>query len=63
MEIADPVAMMDRMMGHGQGHNLPGMTHSGMPAHGDMSTMHDMSMMESCRNSRRSGWRWSSSPS
>ncbi len=59
MEIADPVAMMDQMMGHGQGHgqghNMPGMTHSGMPAHGgmpmgqtgDMSTLHDMSMMAS----------------
>src|SRR5687768_15156762 len=55
MEIADPVAMMDQMMGHGQGHNMPGMAHSGMPAHdgmpmgqtGDMSTMHDMSMMGS----------------
>ena len=55
IDIPDHVAMMDQMMGHGRGHNMPGMTHSGMPAHdgmpmgqtGDMSTMHDMSMMES----------------
>ena len=60
MDIPDHVAMMDQMMGRGQGmagqgHNMPGMSHSGMPMQsgmpmgqmGDMSMMHDMSMMES----------------
>lgn len=61
MDIPDHVAMMDQMMGQGQGmmgqgqgHNMPGMTHPmgpgmGMPMGemGDMPMMHDMSMMQS----------------
>ena len=61
MDIADPVAMMDQMMGQGQampgmnhsGMTMPGMNHSGMPMQpgmpmnqsSDMPMMHDMSMM------------------
>jgi len=63
MDIPDPVAMMDQMMGQSQG--MPGMSHPGMGAGtgsgmgmpmqpgmpmgqtGDMSMMNDMSMMES----------------
>jgi uncharacterized protein (DUF305 family) len=59
MDIPDHVAMMDQMMGQGQGmmgqgHNMPGMTHPmgpgmGMPMGqmGDMSMMSEMSMMQS----------------
>jgi uncharacterized protein (DUF305 family) len=57
MEIADPMAMMDQMMGRGGQMNMPGMQHSGMgmpmqegmPMHdmAQMAMMHDMSMMES----------------
>ena len=60
MEIPDPVAMMDQMMGQGQGmmgqgHNMPGMNHSGMGMQGNMpmgqmgnmSMMNNMSMMAS----------------
>lgn len=51
MDIADPVATMDQMMGQGQA--MPGMNHSGMPMQpgmpmnqsSDMPMMHDMSMM------------------
>lgn len=56
LEIADPVAMMDQMMGPGQsmpGMNHSGMQHGGMPMQpgmpmnqsGGMPMMHDMSMM------------------
>jgi uncharacterized protein (DUF305 family) len=56
MDISDPVAMMDQMMGQGQGMQgvgHSGMSHSGMPMQGgmpmnqssDLSMMHDMSMM------------------
>lgn len=63
LDIPDPVAMMDQMMGQGQGMNMPGMNlpgmnmpgmgmgmgQGGMPMGqaGDMSTMNDMSMMAS----------------
>ena len=59
IDLPDHVAMMDQMMGHG--HSMPGMNHPGMapgmgmPMHGgmpmgemgDMSRMHNMSMMAS----------------
>src|SRR6266568_687783 len=58
MDIADPVAMMDQMMGQGQampGMGQAGMNHPGMPMQGgmpmnqsgDVSTMNDMSTMAS----------------
>lgn len=54
MDIPDHVAMMDQMMGQGQGmagqgHTMPGMSQSGMPMQSGMPTgqMGDMSMMES----------------
>jgi uncharacterized protein (DUF305 family) len=53
MDISDPVAMMDQMMGQGQGMGHSGMNHSGMPMQlgmpmnqsSGMPMMHDMSMM------------------
>jgi uncharacterized protein (DUF305 family) len=46
LDVPDPIAMMDQMMGQGQG--MPGMDHSGMGMNpmAQMPMMHDMSMME-----------------
>lgn len=57
LEIADPMVLMDQMMGRGGHMNMPGMQQSGtglpmqegMPMHdmAQMAMLHDMSMMES----------------